>query len=221
MAQLAHAGSAIMDEFNSAFSQCMPSPGLTMKSDSLAGGGYTPSLLTAPLHPAPPPAHAAATACAAPLGTAKPSRAGKPGVCFIKMLGWLGVAMAGVIIVAVFLRRRMLASNEPNVMPLITDSLYVVPPDPPLAPPAPRVVEVVEDNEAEEEDLPQASGAPPPRRVRFDDEEHVAPAPAPAPSGAPAPAAGEPPGPEEEEEDAGGGGEEEDPNFTPMKLDMM
>ena len=221
MAQLAHAGSAIMDEFNSAFSQCMPPPGLTMKSDYLAGGGYTPSLLTAPLHPAAHAVspctggvHAQPQVAPTDLPAAKPKTA-KPSMCFIKVLGWLGVAMAGVIIVAVFLRRRMFVSNEQNNnVPLITEtSLYME-----EEPAAPRVVEVVEEDEEDPPEDPPEAKASGIRRVRFDDEEHVAPPAAAVPEEEDAAADADADADADAREEEEGRG---DPNFTPMKLDML
>ena len=206
MAQLAGSAS-IMDEFNSAFRQCMPPPHFQFNAAAPPAGGaaaYTPSLLDTP-----PTVQLQAPAHAPCLAQSQPPAAKRGGALWLKALGWLGVAVAGVIIIAIFLRRRTFVRVENNpVMPLIADSLeeYM---NVRAAPKPRRVVEVVEEVEEEEpaDRIELIEENTTQRKVHFEDEDNAVQAPLQSEEHE------QPPLDEEVEED--------DPNFTPMKLDML
>ena len=208
MAQLA-AGS-IMDEFNSAFRQVLPAPSLSAAGAGVSGaapGGYTPSLLSAstvvpPIHSLAQQQHYPPCAAGAP-----PAPAGRRP--WLRVLGWLGLVVVGVIVAAVFVRQRMFVRVESNHVPLITDRLVFT--DNHVEPEVPPRVELVEET------VRQDSG----QRVHFEDE--IEPdldpelQPQPEPESRSEPNANseiESEMPEADEADI-------DPNFTPMKLDAM
>ena len=215
MAQLAGAGS-IMDEFNSAFRQVLPSPQLASSylGNNSSCNGYTPSLLSAPtvaptsiVSPPPQPA------CAAPPGY-HPPPPGKGGAWWLKVLGWLGVAVVGVIIIAVFLRQRMFVRVEStNAVPLITDQMVFVDHhvDADTKPEVIPRVELVEEEEAQrqQQDAPAAA-----RRVHFEDEVEEEDAGA-------ALDMHDTPVEHEDEDHNENDDMSADPNFTPMKLDAI